>query len=188
MAYAIMRHAKFTSKAQAVKATDHNYRTDEVLNADKEALHPNVEFINVAERSYWDLAEERIAEAGIKIRRHDQIRCVEIVFTASPEFFERDANKRAVDMQDSQWTKDIRTYLVATFGEKNLIGFQIQQDEKSPHVHAVVVPITEDGRLSSRDVFNPTTLRAYQIKFAEAMKPHGLERGTEHGFFFPTDF
>ena len=180
MAYAIMRHAKFTSKAQAVKATGHNYRTDEVLNADKEALHPNVEFINVEQRSYWDLAEERIAEAGITIRRHDQIRAVEIIFTASPEFFERDANKRAVDMQDSQWAKDIRTYLVATFGEKNLIAFQIQQDEKSPHAHAVVVPITEDGRLSSRDVFNPKTLRTYQTKFAEAMKPYGLERGTEH--------
>ena len=29
-------------------------------------------------------------------------------------------------------------------------------------------------------MFNPHTLVEYQDKFAEAMKPHGLERGVEH--------
>jgi hypothetical protein len=180
MPYAILRHVKFTSQGQASKATGHNYRTDRVPNADEQAPHPNIEFVNVQQRDYWEVAEERIKEAGIKIRRSDQIRCVEIVLTASPEFFKRDADGRAVDMQDSQWLKDIRTYLTETFGEKNVVALQLQQDEKSPHVHAVVVPITEDGRLSARDVFNPLTLRGYQTKFAEAMKPHGLTRGVEH--------
>ncbi len=180
MAYAILRHAKITSQDQATKATAHNYRQYPVLNADAQPAHPNVEFVNPQERNYWELAEERIAEAGITIRRKDAVRCVEIVLTASPEFFQRDERGRAVDMQDSQWMKDIRTYLTATFGEKNLIGLQIQQDEKSPHIHALVVPITPDNRLSARDVFNPATLRAYQTNFAEAMKPHGLSRGVEH--------
>ena len=180
MPYAILRHVKFTSKAQSRLATGHNYRTDIVPNADEQAPHPNIEFVNVKQRDYWEVAEERIKEAGIKIRRFDQIRCVEIVLTASPEFFKRDADERALDVQDSPWLKDIRTYLIETFGEKNVVACQLQQDEKSPHVHAVVVPITEDGRLSARDVFNPFTLREYQTKFAEAMKPHGLTRGVEH--------
>jgi hypothetical protein len=44
----------------------------------------------------------------------------------------------------------------------------------------VVVPLTADGRLSAKDLFNPKTLRALQTEYAEAMKPFGLERGVEH--------
>ena len=180
MAYAIMRHGKITSKAQAAQASAHNYRQYEVPNVDPLAPHPNIEFVNAGERDYWEVAEERIEDAGITIRRKDAVRCVEIILTASPEFFDRDANGRAVDMSDSQWLKDTKAYLVETFGEKNLVGFQLQQDEKSPHVHAMVVPITADGRLSARDVFNLGTLRGYQTGYAATMKAHGLERGVEH--------
>jgi hypothetical protein len=42
------------------------------------------------------------------------------------------------------------------------------------------VPITADGRLSAKDVFNPKTLRTLQTEYAEAMKPFGMERGVEH--------
>ena len=176
----ILRHVKIIDQDHAQKASAHNYDRASVPNADQEAPHPTIEFVNTEKRDYWDLAEERIKDAGIKIRRHDQIRCEEIILTASPEWFKRDEQGRAVDMSDSQWLKDIRTYLIETYGEKNLIGFQLQQDEKSPHVHAMVVPITADGRLSCKDVFKPSTLREYQDKFAEAMKPYGLIRGAEH--------
>jgi hypothetical protein len=44
----------------------------------------------------------------------------------------------------------------------------------------VVVPLTADGRLSAKDVFNPKTLRTLQTEYAEAMKPFGMERGVEH--------
>lgn len=177
--YSILRHGKVTSKGQAGLATAHNYRQYEVPNVDQDAPHPNVEFVNVAERGYWELAEERIAEAGIIIRRHDQIRCVEIILTASPEFFKRDEGGRAEDMSDSPWMKDIRTYLIEKYGEKNIIGCQLQQDEKSPHVHAMIVPITADNRLSARDLFGPVQLRTNQTEFAEAMAVHGLVRGEE---------
>ena len=176
----ILRHVKVIDQDHAQKASAHNYDRANVPNADQEAPHPTIEFINTEKRDYWELATERIAEAGIKIRRSDQIRCEEIVLTASPEWFKRDEQGRALDMSDSPWLKDIRTFLIETFGEKNLIAFQLQQDEKSPHVHAVVVPITADGRLSCKDVFKPSTLVKYQDKFAEAMKPHGLARGAEH--------
>ena len=176
----ILRHVKILDQAHAGKATAHNYDRASVPNADQEAPHPTIEFINTEKRDYWEVATERIAEAGIKICRHDQIRCEEILLTASPEWFKRDEQGRALDMSDSQWLKDIRTFLTDTFGEKNLVAFQLQQDEKSPHIHALVVPITADGRLSCKDVFRPSTLREYQTKFAEAMKPHGLIRGVEH--------
>ena len=180
MAYAIMRWAKVTSQVQADKATGHNYRTDKVANADKEAPHPNVELVNIDGRGYWELATERIAEVVTRKVRDDQVRCMEVILTASPEFFERDANGRAVDMKDSQWLKDQLTFLEKTFGKENVLSCTLHQDEKSPHVHAVIAPITEDGRLSAKLLFNPKTMTDYQSQYAEVMKVHGLERGVEH--------
>ena len=180
MAYAIMRWAKVTSQVQADKATGHNYRTDKVANADKEAPHPNVELVNIDGRGYWELATERIAEVVTRKVRDDQVRCMEVILTASPEFFERDANGRAVDMKDSQWLKDQLTFLEKTFGKENVLSCTLHQDEKSPHVHAVIAPITKDDHLSAKRLFNPITMTDYQSQYAEVMKVHGLERGVEH--------
>jgi hypothetical protein len=175
-----MRWAKITSQVQADKATGHNYRTDRVANADQEPPHPNVEFINTAQRGYWELAEERIAEVVTRKVRDDQVRCMEVILTASPEHFERDQHGRAVNMADSQWAKDQVDFLKKTFGEKNVLSCTLHQDEKSPHFHAVIVPITEDGRLSAKELFNPRTLTGYQNEYAEAMTVHGLSRGIAH--------
>lgn len=177
--FCILRHAKLTSEKHANRATTHNYRKYDVPNVDKEARHPNIEFVNTAERSYWDLATERIAEAGITIRRSDAIRCVELILTASPEFFERDEKGRAADQSDSQWVKDNRAYVEKKYGKENVIAFQLQQDETTPHCHVVIVPITSDGRLSARDLINPVALRINQSDYHAAMAAHGLERGVE---------
>ncbi|RZK34949.1 MAG: hypothetical protein EOO61_12740, partial [Hymenobacter sp.] len=122
MAFPIMRWAKVTSQDQAKKATGHNYRKDKVLNADEQAPHPNVEFVNMDERGYWELATERIAEVVTRKVRDDQVRCMEVILTASPEFFERDKDGRAVDMSNSQWTKDQLTFLEKTFGKENVLS------------------------------------------------------------------
>jgi hypothetical protein len=180
MSYAIMRWTKVTSQAQADKATGHNYRTDRVANADREAPHPNVELVNTAGRGYWELATERIDEVVTRKVRDDQVRCMEVILTASPEFFVRDANQRAVDMSQSQWFKDQLTFLEKTFGKENVLSCTLHQDEKSPHVHAVIAPITDDGHLSAKRLFTPKTMTGYQTQYAEAMKVHGLERGVEH--------
>lgn len=180
MSKAIMRWTKVTSQEQANKATGHNYRTDRVRNADEQAPHPNVELVNMAGRGYWELAEERIKEAVTRKVRDDQVRCMEVILTASPEFFERDAKGRAVDMSQSQWLKDQLTFLEKTFGKENVLSCTLHQDEKTPHVHAVIAPITKDGRLSAKLLFNPVTMTDYQGQYAKAMKPHGLERGVEH--------
>jgi hypothetical protein len=83
-------------------------------------------------------------------------------------------------MSQSDWFKDQLTFLEKTFGKANVLSCTLHQDEKTPHVHAVIAPITKDGRLSAKLLFTPKTLTDYQNQYAEAMKPHGLERGVEH--------
>lgn len=179
MPYAILRVAKIKTAQQGAAKTAHNYRQRETLNADMERRPLNQEYINSAERNYWELATERIQEAGAKVRP-DSVRGVEVILTASPEAFKRDEQGRAADMRGSTWANANVAFLQAKFGKENVVAMMLHQDELTPHFQAVVVPITPDGRLSAKDLFNPKTLRALQTEYAEAMKPFGLARGVEH--------
>jgi hypothetical protein len=180
MAYSIIRIAKLTSQVHACNATSHNYRQREVPNADAAAQHPNREYVNHAKTDYWTLAEARIAEVVTRKVRADQVRVVEVIMTGSPEAFIRDKDGRAADYSNSQWAVDNLNFLKMKFGEKNVVSFTLHQDEKTPHIHAVLVPITPDGRLSAKDTFTRQSLRELQTDYAQAMASHGMSRGIEH--------
>ncbi len=180
MAYSIIRIAKLTSQVHAHNATTHNYRQHEVSNADPAAQHENKEYLNHAKTDYWTLAEARIAEVVTRKVRGDQVRAVEVIMTGSPEGFVRGQDGRAADYSNSKWAGDNLRFLQEKYGKENVVSFTLHQDEKTPHVHAVIVPITEDGRLSAKDVFNREGLRQLQTDYAQAMAPHGFERGIAH--------
>ncbi len=179
MPYAICRVAKIKTAQAGAAKTAHNYRQRETPNADTERRPMNHEYINTAERNYWELATERIQEAGAKVRP-DSVRGVEVLLTASPEAFKRQADGSPNDWHGSKWAEANIAFLKDKFGEQNVVSCTLHQDELTPHFHAVVVPLTANGRLSAKDLFNPKTLRQLQTEYAEAMKPFGLERGVEH--------
>ena len=46
------------------------------------------------------------------------------------------------------------------------------------HIHAVTVPLTEDGRLSARELLgNPKEMSQRQDRYADQMKSFGFQRG-----------
>jgi hypothetical protein len=184
MPYAVIRVAKIKTQAHALAATGHNYRQEQhphaINNADKEAPHPNREYINDEKKDYWSLLEARIQEAGVKRVRHDSVRGMEVILTGSSEGFVRDKEGRAADYSKSKWAQDNLNFLKEKFGAKNVVSFTLHQDEKTPHIHAVLAPITEKNTLSADQLFNPKSLRQLQTDYAQAMAPYGLERGVEH--------
>jgi hypothetical protein len=179
MPYAICRVAKIKTAQAGAAKTAHNYRQRETPNADTERRPLNHEYINTAERNYWELATERIQEVGAKVRP-DSVRGMEVLLTASPEAFKSREDGTQADWHGSKWAEANIAFLKGKFGEENVVSCTLHQDELTPHFHAVVVPLTPDGRLSAKDIFNPKTLRALQTEYAEAMKPFGMERGVEH--------
>lgn len=90
-------------------------------------------------------------------------------------------------------------WLQATFGRENVVAAHLHMDEKTPHIHAAIVPIVtgerrkakkeqEDGkrkyhkkantvRLCADDLFNRQTLIAYHDNYARVMAKYGLQRG-----------
>ena len=67
-----------------------------------------------------------------------------------------------------------------TFGEENIISAVVHMDEKTPHMHICFVPITQDGRLSSKKIIGgPQGLVKLQDMFYEHMSVYfpELKRG-----------
>ncbi|MCI1187862.1 plasmid recombination protein [Hymenobacter sp. DH14] len=180
MPYAILLVSKLTTPGMATSATQHNYRLEETPNADPAQTWRNMDYVNFERRPYLDLANERLAEINLVPRRRDAVRLVELVLTASADGFPRGADGRVPDLFDSPWLKDNFKFVEKQFGAKNVVGFMLHQDEITPHLHVLVVPITSDGRLSCRDVFSPARLHQLQTDYAEAMAPHGLARGIKY--------
>lgn len=66
------------------------------------------------------------------------------------------------------------------YGTENVINGTVHLDEATPHMHLGVVPVTTDGRLSAKDIFNPLELKQLQTDFAEKVgTKFKLERGKE---------
>jgi hypothetical protein len=180
MPQAIIRVAKIKTAGAARGKTAHNYRLMDTPNADPARTATlNQEYVNTDRADYWSLAEQRIAEVVTRKVRDDQVRAMEFVLTASPDWFKRGQDGQAEDMRESKWVADNLHFIKEKFGEKNVVSFTLHQDEKTPHVHAVVIPITDKNRLSADTLFNPKTLVKLQTEYAAAMAEHGLERGIE---------
>ena len=68
--------------------------------------------------------------------------------TASPHFFENmKKEKTAKDgaKKFDKWFKKNEKFLIDTFGKKNMVRTYIHFDEKTPHLHAFVIP-EKDGK------------------------------------------
>ena len=85
-----------------------------------------------------------------------------------------------------RWAKDIYDFCCREFGEENVVSFIVHLDELNPHAHAVIVPITKDGRLSAKDMFGGndmnqarTRMRELHSRLAEVNEKYGLERGDD---------
>lgn len=79
------------------------------------------------------------------------------------------------------WIRANEAFLQEEFGKENIVKLELHRDEKTPHFHAIVVPLTRDGRLSAKEVVGDRNkLKAFQDRYAEKMKVFGLERGEEN--------
>ena len=67
-----------------------------------------------------------------------------------------DDGKPITKMTDEELVKlyrdDIYPMLEEEYGRENIVGAAIHLDESKPHLHIDVVPLTEDGRLSAKEI------------------------------------
>ena len=75
---------------------------------------------------------------------------------------------------------DCAKFFEESYGTENVISAVIHVDESTPHMHLNLVPITPDGRLCSKQLFDKPQLQQLQTDFYEEVgKRWGLRRGKE---------
>ena len=75
---------------------------------------------------------------------------------------------------------DCYQFFAERYGEENIIAAVVHNDETTPHMHLNLMPVTKDGRLCSKQLFDKPQLQQLQTDFYEAVgKRWGLQRGKE---------
>ena len=91
---------------------------------------------------------------------------VDTLITASPEFFKGRSKK---DIR-AFFTEAV-SFMERKIGKGNIFSAVVHMDEKTPHLHLCFTPITEDGRLSAKDILgNRANLSKWQDEFHAHMK------------------
>ena len=174
--YAIMRFAKYKGP-EIGNIEAHNERTKEkyASNPDVDTSRSKYNFHLIKPSGkYRTESERQIAAAGCRTRK-DSIRMIETLFTASPEFFK--GKKRA---EIRVFFEEALHFLEQHQSKETIISAVVHMDEKTPHMHLCFVPLTEDGRLSAKDIMgNKKKLTWWQDEFWKHMvkKFPDLERG-----------
>ena len=164
------------------------------VNADADRTHFNRELVRFPDgvSNRTEAIQHRIETAGLRRKvSKNQTKAIRVMLTGTHEQMMRIANDGKLD----SWIDANLKWLKETFGDDNLVSCVLHMDEKTPHLHATVVPIvtgerirrkregekkyeTKSGpRLSADDVMRRTKLHEYQNSYAAAMKPFGLQRG-----------
>lgn len=121
--------------------------------------------------------EERIKEGytGQKAIRKDAVKYNTHILTGSHE----DMKRIFSNPQTAQkWIDENRKFIEKEFGKENVVRFTLHMDEKTPHIHAVTIPLTQDGRLSAKEIIgNKKEMQARQDRYASHMMQFGLQRG-----------
>ncbi len=176
MAYAIMRINKCKSGAVGGLQKHHEREKEKYKsNPDIDLTRSSENFhIKTPPGSYKEFIKERIEEVGCKVRK-DSVVMQDSFCTASPEFFKDKTHTEIV-----YFFRRAYEFYAKTFGEENIISAVVHMDEKSPHMHICFVPITKDGRLSSKTVIGgPQGLSKLQDLYYEHMSDYysQLKRG-----------
>lgn len=182
-------------------------------NADIDRVHLNRELVSrivtdpttgkAKTLTIQQAVNRRIEDAGINKVRSNQNTCIEIIFSGSTETM----NMLSQD-QVNQWAEDTLAWAQDRWGRENVVSATLHCDEKTPHMHVIVVPIvqgqsrrsaaqekrdaamgvevkkyntdTTRNRLCANEVYTKPLLYEYHTSYAENVgEKYGLSRGIQ---------
>jgi len=199
MGYAVLHLEK--AKGTDSRMSAHIERTVHPKNADRTRTHLNRELVQFPEgvRNRTQAIAHRIETAGIRRKvSANQVKAIRILLTGS----NKDMKQMEAEGQIEDWCNDSLKWIRETYGEQNLVSAVLHMDEKTPHIHATVIPIVtgerrkagqeeqngkkkyrkknpQDVRLCADDVMARHRLKHYQDTYAQAMNKYGLQRGVD---------
>lgn len=175
--YCVMRMQKLKTTSAASARLKHARReipckTVKNPNAKNVRITMGDEMKKTARMSFKEIFRERTS--GQKLRKN-AVYAIEVVLTFSPGAINSDNRENL-----KEWAQANMEWVAQTFGGKqNIIDAQLHMDETTPHIHAMIIPIDERGKLNARAFLGGTQYRMSDIQtdYAKSMERFGLERG-----------
>lgn len=121
--------------------------------------------------TYKQAIKKRLAECGIEKVRKNGVQLVELLFTASPTFFD---GKN--DNEIRKYFQDCYNWACKKYGKENIVSAMVHLDEKTPHMHLEFVPI-KDNRLNARELFKRPLTEIQNEIHSQVFQNYGLSRG-----------
>ena len=174
--HAILRFEKHKGNpARPLEAHHERQKEQYASNPDIDTSRSKYNFhIVKPEGRYYHFIQNRIEQAGCRTRK-DSTRFVDTLIAASPEFFKKKPPKEI-----QEFFQRAADFLIGRVGRENIVSAVVHMDEKTPHLHLVFVPLTEDNRLCAKEIIgNRANLTKWQDDFHAYMveKYPDLERG-----------
>jgi len=175
MSFAVVHVQKF--KISDVKGMQkHNQR--ESLNSknpdidrDKTAL--NYDLHNPDQQiNYNHRVKDIIQEGytGTKAIRKDAVVMTSTLISSDREFF-----KELPPQEQRRFFEVAYKELKELYGEKNIVSATVHMDERTPHMHLCSVPLTNEGKLSAKSLFDRQGLRILQDEIPKCLKSQGFD-------------
>ncbi len=141
---------------------------------DSERTRNNYRFTPYFGKTYTEFINGRIKELGLSPRK-DAVVMNSFVLGSDKTFFDGLAK-----VEQYNFFSDCYKFFAERYGEENIIAAVVHNDETTPHMHLNLMPITSDGRLCSKQLFDKPQLQQLQTDFYEEVgKKYGLQRGKE---------
>lgn len=189
--YAILRHGKINSTTKGAAAS-HNHRLGSKSDPLYKKINPNViqkyTRLNRYSNGVYPPSNKPLHNIVNDIntrlpakRRKDAVEAVELILTASPEFFlnmSEDREEQAKHPDFNEWCNKTVSWAKNEFG-KNIVDISLHMDEASPHFHVLFLPYTDDGRLCAKEITSKGNMKRRHTEYAFAMKEFGLARGED---------
>lgn len=178
--FAIYRHSKHKNAGTVAASSNHMTREAETPNADPARAHLNRVLIGsgdpAADVAALVPALDAVDEGGKKRRRSNSVIALEVLLTASPEWW-----AEATPEQQQDWLDRSVGWLVDEYGQEAIAHLRLHADERTPHLTGFIVPLDpETGHLNARRwVGGARRCAQQQTDYAAAVEPLGLVRGVE---------
>lgn len=141
---------------------------------DCERTRNNYRFTPYFGKTYTEFINGRIKELGLSPRK-DAVVMNSFVVGSDKTFFDK-----LPKVLQYEFFTDCYKFFAERYGEENIIAAVVHLDETTPHMHLNLMPITSDGRLCSKQLFDKPQLQQLQTDFYEEVgKKYGLQRGKE---------
>ena len=176
MSYSIIRIAKVKSQTNTRGIQKHVQRQNknyENLDIDLENSYLNYDLVNDNLIDFNQKIDEKIEQnyKGKRKIRKDAVKHIDGLITSDNSFFEQ-----LTPEETKMFFEHAKSFLEQEYGKDNLLYATVHMDELTPHMHYGVVPITEDGRLSAKEVVgNKKALTEFQDRFNEYINSCGYE-------------